>query len=144
MVSISKSQKWLFLFVVNIDIRCYYNSVISIFDILGVIIMARGKFSSLTEQMVYVLMSLNEEKCGIEITEWICDLTCGRVNLGPGTLYTILSQFLSEGLIVETKQEGRKRNYQITDLGMQLLKQEKMRLINVLNDLNKFLGDDHV
>ena len=87
---------------------------------------------------------IKEEKCGIEITEWISNLTSGRVNLGPGTLYTILSQFLSEGLIIETKQEGRKRNYQITDLGMQLLKQEKVRMVNLLNDLNEFLGNDHV
>ena len=106
--------------------------------------MARGKFSALTEQMVYVLIALKSEKCGTEITDSIRVLTNERINMGPGTLYTILSQFLNEGLIVETKQEGRKRNYQITDLGMKLLQQEQVRMTNLLKDLNAFLGDDYV
>ena len=54
--------------------------------------MAREKFSALTEQMLYVLMALKSDKCGTEITEWISNKTNGRVNLGPGTLYTILAQ----------------------------------------------------
>ena len=105
--------------------------------------MAREKFSTLTEQMLYVLMALKSDKCGTEITEWISNKTNGRVNLGPGTLYTILSQFLNERMIVETKQEGRKRSYRISNLGMKLLQQEQIRMMNLLNDLNAFLGDEH-
>lgn len=102
--------------------------------------MARQKFAALTEQMIYILMALKEERCGMEITEVVATITNQRIHLGPGTLYTILSQFLDEKLIVETKKEGRKRNYQITQLGIRILESEQIRITNLLNDLNEFLG----
>ena len=106
--------------------------------------MARQKFAMLTEQMLYVLMAVKEECCGTEIVQKVAVLTNQRVLMGPGTLYTILSQFLDEKLIMETKKEGRKRNYQITNMGMQLLRQEQQRMSMVLSDLNRFLGDNDV
>ena len=72
----------------------------------------------LTEPMYYVLMSfLRRDMCGTEITEFVDRKTRGRVNLGPGTLYTLLARFLDEGLIKETQVDGRKRTYRITPKG---------------------------
>ena len=106
--------------------------------------MPRQKYASLTEQMVYVLMALKNECCGTEIAEIVAQITNQRILLGPGTLYTILSAFLSEELIIETKKEGRKRNYQITAMGMDLLKVECQRMQRVLKDLDAFLGEEDV
>ena len=55
--------------------------------------------------------------CGTEITEFVDRKTRGRVNLGPGTLYTLLARFLDEGLIRETQVDGRRRTYRITPKG---------------------------
>ena len=56
--------------------------------------MARKKFSTLTEPMFYLLMSLSKgDKCGIDISEYILRKSSGRVQLGPGTLYALLSEF---------------------------------------------------
>ena len=72
----------------------------------------------LTEPMFYVLMSfLQQEMCGIEITEFVSQKTGGRVVLGPGTLYTLLGKFQEEHLIEETQVEGRKRTYRLTEKG---------------------------
>lgn len=83
----------------------------------------------LTEPMFYVLMSfLRQEMCGIEITEYVAQKTCGRVLLGPGTLYTLLGKFQDEKLIEQTQTEGRKRTYQLTEKGRQVYLEELERL----------------
>lgn len=56
--------------------------------------MARKKFSTLTEPMSYLLMSLRGgKKCGIDISDYIAHRSEERVKLGPGTLYALLSEF---------------------------------------------------
>ena len=83
----------------------------------------------LTEPMYYVLMSfLRQDMCGTEITEFVDRKTRGRVNLGPGTLYTLLARFLDEGLIQETQVDGRKRTYHITPKGRAAFQEELERL----------------
>jgi len=84
---------------------------------------------ALTEPMYYILMSfLKQDRCGIEITEFVERRTRGRVRLGPGTLYTLLGKFQEEGLIEETEVEGRKRTYRLTDKGRQAYREELERL----------------
>ena len=83
----------------------------------------------LTEPMYYVLMSfLRRDMCGTEITEFVDRKTRGRVNLGPGTLYTLLARFLDEGFIRETQVDGRKRTYRITPKGRAAFQEELERL----------------
>lgn len=100
--------------------------------------MARKKLETLTEQMYYILLVLKQEICGVEIASEILKLTNGRVSIGPGTLYTILAQFLEEGIIMETKVEGRKRSYIITENGKQLLLNEYQRLLQMISDTNHY------
>ena len=83
--------------------------------------MAREKFQTLTEQMFYILLCLEEECCGMDIMEKVGRITDDRVNVGPGTLYNLLEQFLSAEMIEETKVEGRKRSYILTEKGRQLM-----------------------
>ena len=54
--------------------------------------------------------------------------TRGRVRLGPGTLYTLLAKFQDEGLIEETKVDGRKRTYRLTGKGRAAYREELDRL----------------
>ena len=67
-------------------------------------------------------------------------MTSGRVNVGSGTLYNLLEQFLDEKMIVETKVEGRKRSYQITEKGLSMLRQEYERLNAQAEDYRRFTG----
>ena len=90
--------------------------------------MARERFKTLTEQMFYVLLCLRQERCGIDILSWVPQVTENRVTVGSGTLYNLLEQFLEEGIIQETKVEGRKRSYLITAKGQEMLEREYQRL----------------
>lgn len=90
--------------------------------------MAREKFQTLTEQMFYILLCLEEECCGMDIMGKVGRITADRVNVGPGTLYNLLEQFLSAEMIEETKVEGRKRSYILTEKGRQRLREEFQRI----------------
>lgn len=90
--------------------------------------MARKKLDTLTEQMYYVLLALNEERHGYGIMQETSRLTDGRVTLGAGTLYALLSRFESEGLIHATKEEEKRKYYQLTPAGLAALEEEYERL----------------
>ena len=104
--------------------------------------MARKKLGTLSEQMYYVLLVLREERCGAQIAEAVDALTQHRVSLGPGMLYALLTQFEEEGIIMETKEEGRKRIYRITPAGIQLLLDEYRRLLQMISDTKKAALED--
>lgn len=99
--------------------------------------MAREKFSTLTEQMFYILLCLREECCGMDVMARVNELTGGRVAVGAGTLYNLLEQFLAAGYIVETRAEGRRRSYQLTAEGETLLQNEVERLQAQVRDYEK-------
>ena len=108
--------------------------------------MAREKFQTLTEQMFYILLCLRTECCGTDIMVQVSQLTGGRVSIGPGTLYNLLESFLRSGMIKETKVEGRKRSYLITDAGQKTLDDEYRRLLTLAEDYRRLTpegGADH-
>lgn len=91
--------------------------------------MPKKAMDSLTESMFYVLMAfLQGPMCGIDIVDFIDRRTKGRIRMGPATLYTILGKFEKEKYIKEISVEGRKRTYQITDLGRSAYREELDRL----------------
>ena len=65
---------------------------LSIFDKRGEK-MARKEFETLTPQMFYILLSLYEPICGLEIMEKVNEMTEGDVRVGAGTLYALLPRF---------------------------------------------------
>lgn len=103
--------------------------------------MPRGKFQTLTEQMFYVLLSLNSERSGVEILEAVSAMTAGRVSVGSGTLYNLLEQFVYAGFIRETRAEGRRRSYVLTELGRETLKNEYGRITAQAEDYRKIFGE---
>lgn len=90
--------------------------------------MPREKFQTLTEQMFYVLLCLRKECCGMDIMAEVSKITDGRVSVGPGTLYNLLEQFVQAGMIRETKVEGRRKSYILTQKGAVTLREEFERL----------------
>ncbi len=104
--------------------------------------MPREKFQVLTEQMFYILLCLRAECCGMDVMERVEALTDGRVRVGPGTLYHLLEQFLVEGLIKETKVEGRRRSYLLTDRGNERLAEEYRRLRLLAGDYERWFGKE--
>ena len=106
--------------------------------------MARVKFQTLTEQMFYTLLCLKEECYGMDILDRVPAMTNQRVNIGSGTLYTLLEQFLDAEMIHETKVEGRRRSYILTDKGREMLEKERVRLTAQLADYHLIFGKEEV
>lgn len=104
--------------------------------------MARAKFQTLTEQMFYILLCLSQECCGTDILDRVPAMTGRRVSVGSGTLYNLLEQFTEEGFIRETKVEGRRRSYVLTDKGRDMLDREYARLNAQARDYRKIFGGD--
>ncbi len=96
--------------------------------------MAREQLQTLTEPMYYILLALKEECCGVDIMRIVDEISHGRIAVGPGTLYALLDKFLKSGLILETKVEGRKRSYIISEKGYEVLKKEYHRLITMAEE----------
>jgi DNA-binding PadR family transcriptional regulator len=108
--------------------------------------MARGKAlddNKLTDSMYYILLSLIEPLHGYGIKQKIADLSHGEIEIGPASLYTILKKLVTRDLIVLLDDnENRKKTYQISESGRDLLKLDIERRIqmaeigrNILNEL---------
>lgn len=93
--------------------------------------MARVK--ALTQSMYYVLLSLEEERHGYEIMQYVDWLTEGRVKIGPGTLYTLLARFEEESLIRMVAEKDNKKTYRRTEKGKLALEAEMDRLRMMLS-----------
>ena len=104
--------------------------------------MPRAKFQTLTEQMYYVLLCLSRECCGMDIMDRIPAMTGGRVRVGSGTLYNLLEQFVDAGYIRETRVEGRRRSYLLTDEGQEMLDREYRRICAQAQDYRRLTGEE--
>lgn len=104
--------------------------------------MPKEQLKTLTEQMYYVLLALKVERCGVDITNYITDLTKGRINLGPGTLYTMLAKFEEENLIKKTHLDGRKQWYKITKKGEEMVLNEIKRMSDMIEHGKYIINDE--
>lgn len=87
---------------------------------------------ALTEAIYYILLALQEPIHGYGIMQKTSAMSNGRLILSAGTLYGAISNLLEKGWISpcgeSTEAEGRRKMYQITDLGQEVLKAEYDRL----------------
>lgn len=97
-------------------------------------IMPRKSLQTLSEPMYYVLLALTKELYGTEIMNEVRRISGGRINIGPGTLYTMLDKFASNELITRTNHSLSTKSYIITDEGKKMLKEEYKRISILLHD----------
>ena len=88
----------------------------------------------MTEAMYYVLLALINPNHGYSLMNEIKEVSKGRVNMGPGTLYGVLKRIQKEGLIQLKEDDGRKKVYSITELGSYALQDEYNRLVTMVGD----------
>ena len=82
----------------------------------------------LTETTYYILLSLYEPLHGYGIMQRAQELSGGRVRLAAGTLYGALNAMVDKGWIALLPGEGRKKEYRLTSMGLEILKKELARL----------------
>ncbi len=88
----------------------------------------------MTEAMYYILLSLLRPGYGYGMMQRIRELSRGRLVMGPGTLYGVLTRMKKDGLIRLTGEEDRRKNYEITDTGREALRLEYERLKQLVRD----------
>lgn len=82
----------------------------------------------MTETAFYILYCLQEQMHGYSIGQKVEAMTGGEVKISPGTMYGTLSKMEKDGLIVFVKEEDKRKFYQITELGEEILKIEQRRI----------------
>ncbi len=99
------------------------------------------KGGALTEVTFYILLSLFTPKHGYAIMQFIEEKTGGRLSLGAGTLYGALNTLEEKGWIARYgDNEGRKKEYLITALGIEIAKTELARLQELTQTAATIMG----
>lgn len=99
--------------------------------------MARKEFETLTPQMFYILLVLNQPMHGYDIMQKVAQITNDEIQIGAGTLYTLLPRFEKECYIKLIKEENKRKIYQLTPLGKKKLLMEKERMLKQINLFNQ-------
>ena len=107
-------------------------------------------FLPLTPVVFHILMALSSnDRHGYAIIKEVDSSTEGQVRIQTGTLYQAIKRLLDAGLIrsVESKvdpklDDERRRYYTLSDLGMQVLSEEALRLERMVSlaRANQVLG----
>ena len=98
------------------------------------------KYIPMTETTYYTLLALNEPRHGYAIMQFISELTQKRIQMGTGTLYTMLGRLVEDKLIKIVSQDSVKKVYHITEEGNELIKMEIDRLTHQLENGEQIYG----
>ena len=93
-----------------------------------------GQQQPMTEAMYYILLALLHPSHGYGMMQRIRELSGGRLVMGPGTLYGVLTRMRQAGWITLQSQDERRKTYAITPEGQQALRAEYQRLRLLVHD----------
>jgi DNA-binding PadR family transcriptional regulator len=82
----------------------------------------------MTETGFYILFCLQTPQHGYGIGQQVKRITNGEVTISPGTMYGTLSKMEKDGLIAFFREEDKRKLYQITALGQEVLSVELRRI----------------
>lgn len=98
----------------------------------------------LTESTYYILLSLYKPQHGYGIMQQTEQLSGGRIRLAAGTLYGALNSLCDKGWIVPLpiQEESRKKEYKLTETGLAVLKNELVRLQQLVENGQTVLKEE--
>lgn len=82
----------------------------------------------MTETAFYILLCLRTPNHGYGVVQTVEAMTDGAIRLAPGTMYGSLSKMEKDGVIRFIREEEKRKIYQITELGTELLILELQRI----------------
>ena len=97
----------------------------------------RKVYVPMTETGFYILLCLREEMHGYSIVQKVDALTGGAVKLSPGTMYGSLSKMEKDGLIRFVREADKRKIYQITPLGTEVLELEMNRIERLYRNMKE-------
>ena len=96
---------------------------------------------ALTEAVYYILLSLETPMHGYGIMQKVREMSGDRVSLGAGTLYGAINTMVEKGWIIPVAgpADARKKEYQITEIGRQVARDELLRLEELVQSGKRIL-----
>ena len=94
----------------------------------------------MTETGFYILLCLQEPNHGYGVVQKVKDLTNDDICLAPGTMYGSLSKMEKDGLITFLREEEKRKIYQITDLGREVLEIEGKRIERLYGNMKEMMS----
>lgn len=82
----------------------------------------------MTETAFLILLCLRQPNHGYGIVQMVEKMTDGAIKLTPGTMYGSLSKMEKDNVICFIREEDKRKIYQITDLGLEILQIELKRI----------------
>ena len=82
----------------------------------------------MTETAFLILLCLRKTNHGYGIVQMVEKMTDGAIKLTPGTMYGSLSKMEKDNVIRFVREEDKRKIYQITDLGSEVLQLELKRI----------------
>ncbi len=82
----------------------------------------------MTETAFFILLCLRKPNHGYGIVQAVEKMTQGAVRLTPGTMYGSLSKMEKDQVIRFIREEEKRKIYQITPLGQEVLELEMKRI----------------
>lgn len=93
----------------------------------------------MTETAFYILLCLQAPNHGYGIVQRVEKMTEGAVRLAPGTMYGSLSKMERDGLIRFVREEDKRKIYEITPLGREVLELERARIARLYRNAREGL-----
>ena len=88
----------------------------------------RRIYVPMTESGFYILFCLRTPQHGYGISQQVKEMTGGEVTISAGTMYGTLSKMEKDGLIAFCYEEQKRKLYQLTPLGREILSLEIRRI----------------
>lgn len=82
----------------------------------------------MTETAFYILFCLRKPNHGYGIVQMVEKMTDGAIRLTPGTMYGSLSKMVKDHVIRFIREEDKRKIYEITELGLEVLQLELKRI----------------
>ncbi|MCL2559250.1 MAG: PadR family transcriptional regulator [Turicibacter sp.] len=102
-----------------------------------------AKYLPMTETSCYILLATESMPMhGYAIVQHVRRITNNRITLGNGTLYGTISKMEKDGLLQMILDDEKKKIYEITSLGKDILRSEKKRIEELHNNLKGVADDD--
>ena len=96
----------------------------------------------LSEATYYIMLALVNPMHGYGVMQFVEEVSGGAVTVGPGTLYGAVSTLEEEKFIEMVREEGRRKEYQLTPKGKAVLNAQLERLEQMVGLGKKALKED--
>lgn len=87
-----------------------------------------AKYLPLSEATFYVMLALRQPNHGYAVMQQVEALSGGVVKIGPGTLYGAFGALEKQGLIALLEEADRRKVYQLTGTGREVVQAQVKRL----------------